>query len=392
MSVEPQSFATLFRTFRLKSGISTLTELADKLAEEEGIVYENSLYTKWQQSKRIPHDRKTILKLIHFFHTHNAITTIDEANQLLTSTGLSPLTTDEMGDMDKAMHSDSIELTRSEPLISLASRVICILAQSALVRIVTIGAIALLAYHVWIQANNLHNTIYAYVYNWLYGLIALLGAISGIRYYRSTTTKDVFADLVLFLGLGMVCQWYGVQVWFYHNLRGINAPFPSIADLGYVGIIPIYTFASIRLVLVKTYKQAYQKIIMIGFYVLVVLACYSFYMRIDSNRWNQIVQSFFDLVYPAGEALPVSLALYAIVFLQKSQSSHIRLATLVFFFTIIMQFLTDYAFIRSIASGDYVNAGGVDLLYMCAYLVATYAILTIPIIRSFSLAPGGKNM
>ena len=51
------TFAQLFKKYRLRSEIETLSEFGDLLAEE-GIVYETSLFTRWQNGERVPKDRK----------------------------------------------------------------------------------------------------------------------------------------------------------------------------------------------------------------------------------------------------------------------------------------------------------------------------------------------
>ena len=47
MIVQNSTFGYLFKKFRLKSGLTTLAEFGDVLAQE-GLVYENSLFSHWQ--------------------------------------------------------------------------------------------------------------------------------------------------------------------------------------------------------------------------------------------------------------------------------------------------------------------------------------------------------
>lgn len=61
-------FAHVFKKYRLCSQISTLIEFGDLLAEE-GYIYDNSVFTHWQNGTRTPKLRKVILAMLCFFKT-----------------------------------------------------------------------------------------------------------------------------------------------------------------------------------------------------------------------------------------------------------------------------------------------------------------------------------
>lgn len=87
-------FAELFKKYRLKSQFVTLTQLADLLAEN-GFIYDISIFSHWQKGTRVPKNRKLILILLKIFFERGGITTEDEANLLIESTGLGYLTSEE---------------------------------------------------------------------------------------------------------------------------------------------------------------------------------------------------------------------------------------------------------------------------------------------------------
>lgn len=78
------SFNELFRKYRLKAEIPTLSEFGHLLAEK-GFNYEDSIFSHWQNGTRIPQYRNILIKLIEIFAERRAITTVGEANQLLAS-------------------------------------------------------------------------------------------------------------------------------------------------------------------------------------------------------------------------------------------------------------------------------------------------------------------
>lgn len=89
------NFPSLFKKYRLRSEIETLAEFGDLLAQE-GIVYENSIFTRWQNGDRAPNDRDTILKMITVFIKKGGISSLSEANSIMDAIGMSYLTEEEI--------------------------------------------------------------------------------------------------------------------------------------------------------------------------------------------------------------------------------------------------------------------------------------------------------
>ncbi len=89
-SMNPIKFAELFKKYRLRSEIESLEVFGDLLSNE-GLVYETSLFTRWQRGDRIPRDRRTLIGIITVFSRRMGITT-DAANRLLEAAGQGYLT------------------------------------------------------------------------------------------------------------------------------------------------------------------------------------------------------------------------------------------------------------------------------------------------------------
>lgn len=88
-------FGKLFKFFRLRSGMSTISEFSSKLVDE-GIIFEDSLFSRWQNGSRIPKDRRTILKILKIFIDNSGISSLKEANAFLESAGQGYLTSSEL--------------------------------------------------------------------------------------------------------------------------------------------------------------------------------------------------------------------------------------------------------------------------------------------------------
>jgi len=90
-----QTFGQLFKLFRLKSGFRTLNSLSNQFYKK-GITISDSELSRWQNGKRTPKDRKTILVLIEILINNNGICFIGEANHLLDIAGRGYLTESEI--------------------------------------------------------------------------------------------------------------------------------------------------------------------------------------------------------------------------------------------------------------------------------------------------------
>ncbi len=88
-------FGNLFRKYRLRAEFETLAEFINVL-ETEGLIYEESLLSRWQNGNRVPGDRNLWLIIIKIFARRKAISTINEANTFLESGGQGYLTKTEL--------------------------------------------------------------------------------------------------------------------------------------------------------------------------------------------------------------------------------------------------------------------------------------------------------
>lgn len=85
------TFSNLFRKYRLKSEFLSLSDFGHALADE-GLVYEDSTLSRWQNGNRVPLDRNLLLILIKIFVDRGGIKSFQEANRLLESAGHGYLT------------------------------------------------------------------------------------------------------------------------------------------------------------------------------------------------------------------------------------------------------------------------------------------------------------
>lgn len=95
MKVINLTFAMLFKKYRLRAEFESLKELSDELMQEN-LIYEKSVFSRWQKGERVPTDRRVLLTLIKLFIQKNSISTLKEANEFLATAGQGYLTDEEV--------------------------------------------------------------------------------------------------------------------------------------------------------------------------------------------------------------------------------------------------------------------------------------------------------
>src|SRR3989338_8679915 len=87
-----------------------------------------------------------------------------------------------------------------------------------------------------------------HLFNFSYTFIALLGGLYGLYVARKVWGgfRSVIGRGLIFLSLGLLGEWFGSTIWSYFNIvQQVEVPYPSIADLGFFSIIPLYALAMV---------------------------------------------------------------------------------------------------------------------------------------------------
>ena len=88
------TFGSLFKRYRLRAEFFSLSDFASALAEK-GYVYDLSIFSMWQQGRRIPSRRSILVAVIALFVECGCITSLEQANEFLESAGHGYLTKNE---------------------------------------------------------------------------------------------------------------------------------------------------------------------------------------------------------------------------------------------------------------------------------------------------------
>lgn len=80
------SFGELFKKFRLRSGIPSLSGFG-KILADEGLIYEDSMFSRWQNNQRVPRNRNILLKIVKVFIQKGGISNLKDISLFLESAG-----------------------------------------------------------------------------------------------------------------------------------------------------------------------------------------------------------------------------------------------------------------------------------------------------------------
>lgn len=237
----------------------------------------------------------------------------------------------------------------------------------------------------WLKISFLNSELGLenYLFNLSYLFFNLLGGIGGlvIASKKWGGFKSNFGRGLSFLSLGLLSQSFGLVIWTYYNIvLKVEVPYPSLADIGYFGLIPFYILAMLNFAPAMGVNFALRTVsgkIMSALVPLVVfLISYLFFLSQVGWDSTNLIKSLLDLGYPAGESLSVALALSTYLLSRKLLGGKMRLRLIFMIFALSFQFITEFTFLYTSGKGLYYNASFVDLMYAAAYFLMTLSLLS----------------
>ncbi|MBI4225693.1 hypothetical protein HY612_01125 [Candidatus Roizmanbacteria bacterium] len=235
----------------------------------------------------------------------------------------------------------------------------------------------------WIKLQFIGlGTSEAYLFNWFYGLIGLSGAIYGIKisYDKWGGWKSIIGRGLILLPFGLLGQWFGLQIWTYYNvIAKVEVPYPSLADLGYFALIPAYTIGAWMFAHASGAKFSLKTrsgklwALLIPFVALIL--SYALFLKDIGFDLSNPIKLFFDIGYPLGEIIPVSIALFTFTLSRNLLGGSMKSRILYLVFAFFFQFLTEYAFLYTAGAETYVNGGWNDLMYATSYTIMSLGLI-----------------
>lgn len=232
-----------------------------------------------------------------------------------------------------------------------------------------------------------------FIWGSCYQLIAILGGLFGLFVAKSFGwLKSFFGRSITFFSIGLLLQSFGQSVYSYYNLiANVQAPYPSLGDVGFFGSVIFYILGIIYLskILEAHLSQKLQyKIQVVIVPIFVLIGAYLIFLKDYEFDWTDKLKTFLDFGYPLGQAFYVSLAVSALLISTKVLGGIFKKPITLFLLALIMQYLSDFYFLVQANAGNWYVGGIGDFLYMLSYLIMTLSIIEVS--RATEVVPVNK--
>ncbi|HSW96758.1 MAG TPA: hypothetical protein VLF89_02955 [Candidatus Saccharimonadales bacterium] len=244
--------------------------------------------------------------------------------------------------------------------------------------------ICLLGWWVLIQFYKVTDQSINIVFAFSYGLIPLLGG--GLGLFRSKDwgfLKSVLGKALFFFSLGLITWGIGECIWSYYTIfLKVEIPYPSWSDAGFIISWPLWAIGVYHLSHATGAKYGLKRTPgqLFLFILPILIAIISYYLLVIVARSGSITSGggplkiFFDLAYPIGDAIVLTIALLVYGLSFKYLGGRFKWPVIITLFGFIFNYAADFGFSYTTTVGTFYNGGLVDLLFTTAMFVLSFGI------------------
>ncbi|MCW1929800.1 MAG: hypothetical protein KIH62_000620 [Candidatus Kerfeldbacteria bacterium] len=214
--------------------------------------------------------------------------------------------------------------------------------------------------------------------------IPLFGGLFGL--YTSKKWggfKSIIGKSLIFLSIGLLSWSLGNWVWSYYNFfLNSDVPYPSLADIGYIFAVPMWLVGVLYLSKAIGVKYALRS--KVGKFYLIFLPLVSiitsYYLLVFVARAGSLTSNtdflkmFFDLAYPIGDILIITIAIIVYVLSFKYLGGRFKAPSLFILLGFILMFFSDFSFSYTTTLGTYYDGHANNLLFVFALFFMGFGI------------------
>lgn len=255
------------------------------------------------------------------------------------------------------------------------------LLHTKIARVLLLLFLILFVWWLWIYSSMDNQKL---LWSSTYQILALFGAAAGIIISRTYLRgiNSALGRAILGFSVGLLFQSFGQTSYTYYNLfRHITNPYPSVADIGFFGSIPLYLYAIVQLakasgikVSLKSFGNKIQALLIpLGMLSL----SYYIFLKDYVFDWSDPLKIVLDFGYPFGEAIYVSIAILTFILSRKILGGALRSPILFLVFALTFQYVTDFIFLYQASHNSWQIAGINDFMYAVSYLLMGLGIISV---------------
>lgn len=216
-----------------------------------------------------------------------------------------------------------------------------------------------------------------------YWLMALWGGVWGLIIAKKWGGfGSVMGKAATFFSLGLLAQVFGqIAYAFYYYYLQVEAPYPSVGDIGFFGSIPLYIAGVAMLAKASGVKFSFKSVSHTLQAILIpgagLLISYFVFLQGYEFDWSNPLVIFLDFGYPLGQAIYISLAVLTYLLSQKTLGGIMKSKVLWILFALVVQYIADYTFLYWTSQGTWYASGPNDFVYLVAYFIMAIALIQL---------------
>lgn len=245
-----------------------------------------------------------------------------------------------------------------------------------------------------------------YWYSFLFGLIPFFGGLLGMfKAQLWGGLKSSLGRAVFYISFGLFLWGFGENIWSYYNFfKGVPAPYPSLADLGFAPSIFFWILGTAFLAvatgaLFSLRKTHWAKIVAV--LVPLLLLAPSYYVQVTLARGGVVVpagetalKAILDIAYPFGDFLALTFAAVVFTLSYRYAGGLYRRAVVSLLAGLAVMYFADSWFSYTTTKGTYYNGDWGDLMLALGQFLMTLGVLafaTKPPIEKTASAPTNEG-
>ncbi len=253
-------------------------------------------------------------------------------------------------------------------------------------RAFSVYLIAVIIFWIILQVAKQQEGVYNYLYSFFFSLIPLVGGVIGMTKAKLWGGfKSYVGKAVFFISLGLFMWGAGSMGWSYYNLVAhIEAPYPSLADLGFAPSIFFYGLGAIYLSkatgakfglrnkAAKFFAFAAPLVILIGsYYVLVTVGRGGVLLPEGETPLKMVL----DIAYPLGDFVSLAVAVVISGLSFRYLGGRMKSSIISILLGLAVMYVADFIFSYTTTAGTFYNGDFGDLVLTLGLFFLTFGVL-----------------
>lgn len=245
--------------------------------------------------------------------------------------------------------------------------------------------LALMIYWVILSGTDLQTDFWNYFYSFSFSLIPLFGGILGLSLSKPWGFLDsAIGRAIFYISAGSLSWGLGSMFWSYYNFfMNDPMPYPSLADVGFVLALPFWCLGIFNLSKATGAKFGLKYIkgrIFFGIVPLLIVG-FSYYFLVVVARggvltqaFNDYTKLFFDLAYPLGDVIILTLAVVIFGLSFKYFGGVYRYSIYALLMGFAVMYAADFIFSYTTTNETFYNGNFGDLVFTVALFLITFGV------------------